>query len=241
MRQYGAVIQALEILGGQSTLADLYVETMKIKECEWKTKTPFASIRRIVQTRPEIFKVRPGLWALRAYQKKLALVEAETGKASQEAAQNSHSYYQGLLVKIGNLRGHQTFVPNQDKNKLFINTPLAEIRTLQELPRYSFEVIVRKSESVDVIWFNERQMPHSFFEVEHSTDIHNSLIKFTDLQDFYSRMVIVADENRSREYEYKLEKTVFKDIKNRVNFLSYDALVKEYEHEVLKSALQFTL
>lgn len=124
---------------------------------------------------------------------------------------------------------------------MFINKPLAEIRTLQELPRFSFEFFVRKSESIDVIWFNERQMPHSFFEVEHSTDIHNSLIKFADLQDFYSRMVIVADKNRLREYEYKLDKTVFKEIKSRVKFLGYDSLVKEYEHEVLKASQPFTL
>ena len=54
-------------------------------------------------------------------------------------------------------------------------------------------------------------------------------------------MVIVADENRLREYEYKLGKTVFKEIKNRVKFLGYDALVKEYEHEVLKAVQPFTL
>ncbi len=115
MKQYHAVIQALEQLGGQSTLAGLYVETMKIKNCEWKTKTPFASIRRIVQTRPEIFRVRPGLWALRTYQKKLGLIEAGKGTGIQEAMQNNHTYYQGLLVTIGNFRGLLTFVPNQDK------------------------------------------------------------------------------------------------------------------------------
>lgn len=68
MKQYEAVIQTLERLGGQATLAELYREVMKIEECEWQTKTPFASIRRIVQVRPEIFKVSPGLWALRSHQ-----------------------------------------------------------------------------------------------------------------------------------------------------------------------------
>lgn len=241
MKQYDAVIQALDQLSGQSTLADLYVETMKIKDCEWKTRTPFASIRRIVQTRPEIFRIRPGLWALRSYQNKLGLVEGKKGDNKLEVSQNSHTYYQGLLVTIGNFRGYKTFVPNQDKNRLFINKPLADIRTLQELPIFSHEYIVKKSGSVDVIWFNIRQMPHSFFEVEHSTDIHNSLIKYTELQDFYSRMVIVADENRLREYKYKLEKSVFKEIGNRVKFLGYDSLVKEYEHEVLKATQPFLL
>ena len=50
MKQHEAVIIALEKLGGTALLGDLNLETMKIKDCEWKTKTPFASIRRIVQT-----------------------------------------------------------------------------------------------------------------------------------------------------------------------------------------------
>jgi hypothetical protein len=199
---------------------------------------PFAELFKLAQKSSVFVRV---FGHYDAYQKILGLAEADKGDDIPEAAQNSHSYYQGLLVTIGNFRGYQTFVPNQDKNRLFINKPLAEIRTLQELPTFSYEFIVRKSKSVDVIWFNERQMPHSFFEVEHSTDIHNSLIKFADLQDFYSRMVIVADENRTREYEYKLEKTVFKEIKNRVKFLGYNALVKEYEHEVLKAVQPFAL
>jgi hypothetical protein len=48
MKQYEAVIIALEKLGGQATLADLYRETMKVESAQWATKTPFASIRRIV-------------------------------------------------------------------------------------------------------------------------------------------------------------------------------------------------
>ena len=49
MKQYEAVIQTLERLGGIATLGQLNQEVFKIKDCEWKTKTPFASIRRIVQ------------------------------------------------------------------------------------------------------------------------------------------------------------------------------------------------
>ena len=47
MKQYEAVIQTLEKLGGVATLGQLNQEVFKIKDCEWKTKTPFASIRRI--------------------------------------------------------------------------------------------------------------------------------------------------------------------------------------------------
>lgn len=48
-------------------------------------------------------------------------------------------------------------------------------------------------------------MPNSFFEVEYSTDIQNSLLKFCDLQqDFYTRMVIVSSIRRKQEFEKKM-------------------------------------
>ena len=49
MKQYEAVIETLDKLGGVANLGELNIEVFKISDCEWKTKTPFASIRRIVQ------------------------------------------------------------------------------------------------------------------------------------------------------------------------------------------------
>jgi hypothetical protein len=239
MKQHEAVILALEHLGGQATLANLYGETMKIEDCKWSTKTPFASIRRIVQQRPEIFKVRPGLWALRSYQKKLGLVENADKDTSQ--VQQNHSYYQGILLSIGNLRGHKTFSPNQDKNRLFVNKPLKDVRTLQDIPQFSYGEIVQRCSTVDVTWFNERLLPHSLFEVEHSTDFQNSLIKFSDLQYFYTRMVIVADNNRKRDFTQRTHRSIFNDISKRVDFLSYESLIKQYEMELLRVSQSFAI
>jgi len=239
MKQHEAVIIALEKLGGQATLANLYRETMKIEGPTWATKTPFASIRRIVQQRPEIFKVRPGLWALKSYQKKLGLVENADKDKSQ--VEQNHSYFQGILLSIGNLRGYKTFSPNQDKNKFFVNKPLKEIRMLQEIPKFSYDGIIQRCSTVDVIWFNNRLLPNSLFEVEHSTDFQNSLIKFSDLQDFYTRMIIVADDNRKREFSQKMQSFVFNEVMSRVNFLGYESLVKQYEMELLKSNQVFAV
>ncbi len=236
MKQHEAVILTLEKLGGQATLAQLYHEVMKVKGCHWKTKTPFASIRRIVQTRREIFKVRPGLWALRVYQDQLGLFEySENKKMPQDAIEQGHSYYQGLLTIIGNIRGFSTCVPNQDKNKFFVDKPLKEIQSLQTIPAFSHDFLVRRSSTVDVVWFNSRLMPNSFFEVEHSTDIQNSLLKFYDLQDFYARMVVVADEVRRAEYENKVRHRALAEIRDRVKFVGYNTLVRQYEEEVFRS------
>jgi hypothetical protein len=84
-------------------------------------------------------------------------------------------------------------------------------------------------------------MPKSLFEVEHSTDIQNSLIKFSDLQDFHTRMVIVADENRKREFLQKMQSSVFREVSKRVDFLGYESLVKQYEMDLLKSSQAFAL
>jgi len=100
---------------------------------------------------------------------------------------------------------------------------------------------VKRSETVDVLWFNQRLMPNSLFEVEHSTDIQNSLLKFQDLQDFYTRMIIVADGNRRAEFEQKMDRKPFDEIRDRVKFLDYDTLVKQYEHEVFKSNRAFVI
>jgi len=135
-------------------------------------------------------------------------------------------------LQVGKLRAHECWCPNQDKNRLFLGKPLGEFRTLQELPTFSYPRFVQRSATIDVIWFNEREMPHTFFEVEHSTDIQNSLLKFNDLQDFSARMLIVSDANRQKEYAQKIRYSSFRDIAGRVQFLSYDSLAKQHEQAV---------
>ena len=85
------------------------------------------------------------------------------------------------------------------------------------------------------MWFqpnslgSEVMMPDSFFEVEHSTDIQNSLCKFSDLQCFNAQMFIVADARRHDEFIAKLSHDYFKPISDRVKFVSYDKLDRYYE------------
>jgi len=238
MKQYEAVIETLKRLGGIATLGQLNKEVFKIKDCQWNTKTPFASIRRIVQDRKEIYKIKPGLWALVSFQKELEangiVVENKHNADSTIMKDFNHSYYQGVLLEIGNCRDLLTYVPEQDKNRKYAGTTLKDVRTLNAIPSFSFPELVHRSSTIDVIWFNERRMPCAFFEVEHSTDIQNSLLKFFDLQDFYSKMFIVADERRKGEFEKKLHYGAFRELKinKRVSFLSYDYLNRIYNQTI---------
>src|ERR1043166_9582765 len=199
MNQQEAVVQTMEKLGGVATLGQLYEEVFKIKDCEWKTKTPFASIRRIVQLHDQIYKIKPGLYGFRIKRKEheaLGIIAGNARNDSAEATNFGHTYYQALLLIVGKLRHFDCWAPQQDKNKSVLNTRLGALRTLEELPNFSHQGLVKRSSTVDVIWFNERRMPDSFFEVEHGTDMQNSLLKLNDLRDFQARMVIVSDAKR---------------------------------------------
>lgn len=219
--QHQQVIDLMRENGGYATLGYLY---HNVDVSDWGTKTPFKSINRIVQDERFFFKIRPGLWALKDLKKEvLKRFDIEKERDSKEN-DFSHYYYQGLLVEIGNIKGYETFIPNQDKNKMFLDKPLGQVSTMETILPFSYDKLVKRAQTIDVIWFNDRKMPSSFFEVEHSTDIYNSLLKFSDLRDFYSSFCIVADEARKREYESKVSSLSFHEIKERVTFMSYEAL-----------------
>ena len=220
------VIETLRREGGYATLRRLN-EIMDFST--WKTKTPEATVRRIVQDSKQIFRIQPGLWALEEFRDEvLHKIDLKLGNRQSEE-QFSHGYYQGLLVSIGKFRHHLTYIPPQDKNRKFINQRLGDIVDITELPSFTYGELMRRAKTVDVIWFNEREMPSNFYEVEHTTDIKNSLAKFYELQDFFAGFYIVADVSRRKEFEDKLHVSMFKAIEKRVKFLEYNRVVEMYE------------
>jgi len=223
----------MEDNGGFSTLKNLNESVLKIPNVKWKTKTPFASIRRIVQDSRFFFKIKPGLWALKSYKEKLPLTVTaliEESKAPEKEQKYTHSYYQGILAEIGIHHNYSVYIPPQDKNKPFLNKQLKDVRTLEELPRFTYEHILNRIKSIDVIWINERRFPESVFEVEHSTDFTNSLNKFHELIDFYVDMVIVSDTHRLKEFDWRIDSTVYQRLKSRTRFYDYDYLENYYSN-----------
>ena len=220
------VIEAMRKEGGFATLRRL---NEVVDFSTWKTKTPEASVRRIVQESNQIFKIQPGLWALEEMREEvLKRFELQIGNSKSEE-QFSHGYYQGLLVEIGKLHGKITYVPAQDKSRKFMGEPLGAITNTTTIPLFTYENLLKKAKTIDVIWFNERNMPSDFYEIEHTTDIKNSLSKFYELQDFYAGFYIVADKHRKKEFEDKLHVSMFQPLEKRVTFLDYDRVAAMYE------------
>jgi len=226
MYQYQAVERVMKENGGFATLGYLYAYAPRVPGSQWGTKTPFASIRRIVQNHDELFfKIKPGLWGLSAEKEKVfaALgIEAVADSPKNEAF--DHSYYQGLVAQLGNFRGYYTYIPNQDQNKPFLGGKLWDVSTLHEFPGFTYEKLIQRARTIDAIWFNQRKLPHAYFEIEHSTDIYNSLLKFMEFQDFRIEFYIVADALRESEYVSKIRQSAFKPLEAHMHFMDYESL-----------------
>lgn len=227
MTQEQQVIETLREQGGYATLRRLN-EVMDFSR--WKTKTPEASVRRIVQISDAIFRIQPGLWALEECRDEvLKKFNIKTDdKKSQEKF--NHSYYQGLLIEIGHFRKFSTYIPPQDRHKIFLDKELGDMVDHKNIPQFTFETLLRRAKTVDVIWFNERNMPAQFFELEHTTDIRNSLSKFYELQDFFSSFFIVANSHRENEFKDKINASIFDRIKSRVGFITYDQVAASHSN-----------
>ena len=228
MTQAQQVIEAMRSLGGVATLGKL---NQSIDFSNWKTKTPQASVRRIVQIDNAFFRIEPGLWALDECKDEVLTRFKLQSDDANSVEMFTHSYYQGLVLEIGNLRKMETFIPNQDKNKLYLGNPLKDIANMPDMYPFTYNELTKYAKTVDVVWFNERKMPHSFFEIEHTTDMKNSLSKFFELQDFNAEFFIIAPDYRRAKFDEDMARSMFKDIQKRVKFIGYEKLAETHSAE----------
>lgn len=228
--QTDAVIEAMQRQGGFATLRTLYEEAPNIEGISWTTKTPQASIRHIVQDERYFFKIEPGLWALKTHLQRLprSIINLLPGEASNEKRESTrHYYYQGMLLEIGNLKKMGTYVPPQDKRKSYTDKTLGDVATVSRLPEFTWPDIIKKIASIDVIWMKDR-FPASVFEVENTTTFERSFAKFGELSNFIITMVIVAPSTRKEEFNSYISHSLYRDLRRRVMFLSYEAVEQCY-------------
>ena len=230
MTQKEQVIEALVRNGGFATFSEL---NRLVDVSSWTTKTPAATIRRIVQQDASVFyRIMPGQWGLVAERARI-----ERAGATSRSDVYTHSYYQGLLVEIGNARHYATFIPAQDKNHLCsANRRLKDVASMSEIYNFTSEKILRKARTVDTIWFNCREMPRAFFEVEHTTSIQNSLDKFFELQDFNAKFRIVSDASNQARFDDLMSYSRYREIRDNVLFYPYEKLVRLHTSALVAQA-----
>ncbi|WP_413986364.1 hypothetical protein [Paenibacillus polymyxa] len=234
------VIEIMKSKGGYSTLMNLY---QTVDFTHWKTKTPDATIRRIVQDQKYFFKIRPGLWALNEFRDKLSkdvLNLIDDGNQTVDSISDIHSYNQGVLINSGNLMGFKTYIPAQDKNRKYLGEYLGDIATLSSIPLFTYETILKRIKTIDVIWFEDNVLtpfPSKVFEVENSTDFIKSLNKFNELKNFATEKVIVAPDYKKKQFQDTINWDIYKNLKSAVKFWDYDMLEQSYiQYSKAKSA-----
>lgn len=234
MKQREAVVQVLERHWWYARLSTLRDELIWNPIFVTNAKEPFANIRRIVQRTPkEIYIIRPWLYWLVKERKRLEQLWLEqiTQKNKDDPAiqKQSHSYYQWLLVDIWNLKHFLTYIPHQDQNKVCFSDKWMHLKDIITENNLEWPIkMIKRTETIDVIRLNnDNKLPSNVFEVEHSTNIINSLNKFAELKGLSAWCYIVADESRHKEFDKNASLTVYKDINPK--FLSYENLENYYD------------
>lgn len=226
-----AIEKAIIELGYIATLKQIYEVAPKYKR--FTGLTPDRTINERVQRDSNFVRLKPGLYGLKNYLDRLPdIYNPKIKKTEAENLQITHSYIQGLLLEIGNINGFSTFAP--DKGRPFLSKKLGDIMTCSEVPKFTFDSIIQSTKFIDVIWFNERNFPNTIFEIENSTNFRNSLVKFVELQDFKTSMIIIAPENSGKKDKFRQEikKSAFQSIRDRVKFYDYGFVENLYNSQI---------
>jgi hypothetical protein len=107
MTQKQQVIDTMKENGGYATFQQL---NHLMDFSSWKTKTPQASVRQIVQVNDEFFRIKPGLWALVECKGEVLrkFDIQENNKESDDAF--THSYYIGINANSDNKEKAADFI-----------------------------------------------------------------------------------------------------------------------------------
>ena len=209
-------------------LRKIYKEIVKYRPLTGQT--PFNTIQERVQRDPKFTKIGLGVYALTEYLDRLPVALKPQDK--REEKEQTHYSIQGMLLEIGNMEGFDTYSPN--KNAIFDNKPLQQIMTLSEFPNFTYPSIIQSVRFVDVLWFNDRGFPKSAFEVEITPQFRNSLLKFSELSEFYTIFYLIAEAENQDKYHREISRSVFKEIKERCLFKTCDQVRDMYLKSIEK-------
>ena len=233
---YSEAIEKVMLNNGYfAPLKLLYHEIWKYKDKNKIVgKTPDYTVMERVQRDERFTRIGLGVYALTEFLDKLP--KQIEPKNEAEKTNRKHAEIQGMLLEIGNFKSEVEDTYTNDKKWVFQNKTLGSLATLDIVPSFTYEKIIKESASfADVIWFNNRGFPHKIFEIEHSTDFRDAFIKFMELQDFITEFYCVSSEDRKIKFEREKSKTAFKPIDSRLKFLTYEQVENDYQNTLKKT------
>jgi hypothetical protein len=136
----------------------------------------------------------------------------------------THPDAEGVLLKIGNLLGFDTYT--SDKSKKFGNETLDDIATLPDVP----DVLqsIQGLNRVDVIWFNESTPEFCFFEVEDKGTMREALHRLYQARVFNGKFFIVGPPENEEKFEKYATTAPFKTNKKMYVYRTFEELESLY-------------
>jgi len=217
-----AIEQIILDNGYLASLQHIYKEFPKYRALTGQT--PFKTIQERVQRDPRFTRIGLGMYALTDYLDKLPV--APKPQSENEEKERIHYSVEGMLLEIGNMEGFDTYSPN--KNAIFDNKPLLQIMTVSDFPNFTYASIVQATKFIDVLWLNERDFPKFAFEVETTPQFRSALVKFGELCDFLVSFYLIGDAKYYDKYESEISRAVFKQIKGRCLFRTFEEVTNMY-------------
>ncbi|MGA2916216.1 MAG: hypothetical protein ABSE89_09355 [Sedimentisphaerales bacterium] len=196
-------------------------------------KTPFNTIQERVQRDPRFTKIGLGVYALTEYLNQLPRVP--DAKTKQEKENRVHFSVIGMLLEIGNTEGYETYSPN--KNAIFENKTLSSLMTVDSCPEFTFQQLIGRIKFIDVLWFNDRAFPKFAFEVQTTPQFRDIFVKYADLVDFYTTFYTISRLEYKHKYERELSRPIFKEIRKRCFFKSFEQVDNLYLKSLEKAKI----
>lgn len=165
----------------------------------------------------------------------------QTIEQSPESTQIvTHQDAEGILIELGNLLGFDTYTA--DPSKLYGGVALSEKAKLKEIPSFTHEKILETAREIDVIWFRE-EFPVYCFEVEHTTNVKDGLLRLYQVRHLNAKFYIVAPHDVESKFLTEVAKDPFNQINSRYRFRSYEDLGRMHKvaKEYYQSKTQFGL
>lgn len=180
-------------------------------------------------------KIGLGIFALGDYK--------EEGKPEDIETVRMHSYIEGICIELGNFNKYLTYTADPSalyRDKLH----LSDVATLQTLPEFSYEQIVKRAKLIDVVWINSRglQFPQKVFEIVDSiSTLNGAFNRSLQLKNFMTEFIIVAPEKHRDKFLETIDLEVYQAQKERFKFINYDDMQEWYDSELRNDRIKSKL
>lgn len=240
MRKIDAIRQVMIDNGGTASLTTIYDNIVKYyptakNSKDWEEGIRGVLYRELKEENSMFKKIGLGIYAVSDYQQQQV--------PSQKNTKRMHSYIEGICVELGNFNNYLTYTADPSalyRDKLH----LSDVATLQTLPEFSYEQIVKRAKLIDVVWINSRglQFPQKVFEIVDSiSTLNGAFNRSLQLKNFMTEFNIVAPEKHREKFLETIDMEVYQEQKARFKFINYDDIQEWYDSELRNDRIKSKL